>query len=68
LRYAGGENLAIVRVDVEYDPRLADPQTSADIWASLTEKAMRIANTLFKAKHPKARIDTAMRTGSSAFV
>ena len=68
LKYAGDENLEIVRVDVEYDPRLADPQTSPDIWASLTEKARRIADTVFKGKHPKARVDTAMRTGNSTFV
>ncbi|HZW34105.1 MAG TPA: hypothetical protein VFF52_25500 [Isosphaeraceae bacterium] len=67
LKYAGGEILEIIRVDVEYDPRLVDPQASPVIWTSLIEKASRIADTVFKAKHPKARIDTATRTGSSAF-
>jgi hypothetical protein len=44
LRYAGGEDLEIVRVDLEYDPRLADPQSNRVIWTSLTEKARKIAN------------------------
>jgi hypothetical protein len=56
LGYAGSVNLEIVRVDLEYDPRLADPQTSPVIWTSLTENARRIADAVFKAKHPKARV------------
>jgi len=56
LEYAGGVNLKRVRVDLEYDPRLADPQTSPAIWTSLTKKARRIADAVFKANHPKARV------------
>ena len=56
LEYAGGVNLDRVRVDLEYDPRLADPQTSPVIWTSLTENARRIADAVFKAKHPKATV------------
>jgi hypothetical protein len=56
LEYAGGANQEIVRVDLEYDPRLADPQKSSVIWTSLTEEARRIADTVFQSKHPKARI------------
>jgi len=55
-KYAGGVNLEIVRVDLEYDPRLADPRTDPVIWTSLTEKARRIADAVFKAKHPKATV------------
>jgi hypothetical protein len=63
LKYAGCEDLEIVRVDLEYDPRLADPQSNRVIWTSLTEKARKIADVVFKAKHPKARIDAARRIG-----
>ncbi|MFI5458378.1 MAG: hypothetical protein ACHRXM_23355 [Isosphaerales bacterium] len=54
--YSGGVNLEIVRVDLEYDPRLGDPQTSPVIWTSLTEKAKRIGDAVFKADHPRARV------------
>jgi hypothetical protein len=57
LRYAGDEDSELVRVDAEYDPRLADPRTDKEVWTSLTEKAIRIADTVFEGKHPKARID-----------
>jgi hypothetical protein len=56
-RYAGDEDSELVRVDAEYDPRLADPRTDKEVWTSLTEKAIRIADAVFKGKHPKARID-----------
>jgi hypothetical protein len=57
LKYAGGEDSELVRVDVEYDPRLADPRTDKEVWTSLSNKAMKIADTVFKDKNPKARID-----------
>jgi hypothetical protein len=53
---AGGVLRETVRVDLEYDPRLGDPQTSPEIWTSLTKKASEIGDAVFKAKHPNARI------------
>ena len=51
------EDSDTVRVDIEYDPRLGDPRTDKEVWTSLTEKAMRIADIVFESKHPKARVD-----------
>jgi hypothetical protein len=56
LVYAGGTDLEIVRVDLEYDPRLADPRDDPGIWTALAEKAQEIADLVFKAKHPKAKV------------
>jgi hypothetical protein len=55
-KYAGDANLEIVRVDLEYDPRLENPQNRGDIWENMTAEARIIGDTVFKAKHPKARI------------
>jgi hypothetical protein len=54
--YAGGADLDIVRVDVEYDPRLADPKANSLIWTGLTEKARRLADAVFTFRHPKAKV------------
>jgi hypothetical protein len=54
LHYAGDEDIEIVRVDVDYDPRLAAPQASPLIWTNLTGSARRIADGVFKARRPRA--------------
>ena len=55
-RYADDVNREIVRVDLEYDPRLDNPQNRSDIWENLEEEARKIGDAVFKAKHPKAKI------------
>ena len=38
----------VVRVDLEYDPRVTDPQANSAIWTDLTENARIIADLVFK--------------------
>jgi hypothetical protein len=56
LTYADDANRRIIRVDLEYDPRLDDPQTNPEIWTSLTAGAARVADEVFKANRPRARV------------
>jgi hypothetical protein len=56
-RYAGGVNREVVRVDLEYDPRLDNPRNRSDIWENLREEAEKLGDAVFKAKHPKARVE-----------
>jgi hypothetical protein len=37
--------------------RGSQARTDKEVWTSLTEKAMKIADTVFKGKHPGARMD-----------
>jgi hypothetical protein len=54
----GGASADLVSVSVEYDPRADDPRDRPEIWASLTAKARRIADEVFKGRHAKARLTT----------
>jgi len=51
------ERFEIVTVLLEYDPRLDDPQSDPDVWSSLTADARRLADEMFKARHPKAVVE-----------
>jgi len=46
----------IVTVLLEYDPRLDDPHSDTHVWSSLTADALRLADEMFKARHPKAAV------------
>jgi hypothetical protein len=52
----GRANSEFVAVSLEYDPRADDPREFPEIWECLTEKAMRTADIVFKARHPRARV------------
>jgi hypothetical protein len=52
----GGPSSDLVAVSLEYDPRADDLRGRPEIWTSLTAKARRIADEVFKGRHPKARV------------
>lgn len=54
--YAGGPDDDLVRVDLEFDPRLQDPRATNAIWSDLSEKARTIADAVFKSRHPTAKV------------
>jgi hypothetical protein len=54
--FPGDEDLVVVTVLIECDPRLRGPSQAPDIWRVMIEEARSLADKAFKANRPKAVI------------